>query len=82
MGKPGFSYWPWKDSKTTLFVQDNEAGYLAPQERDGSCEKGRGPQLLPAGRSALLMTGFLNLQTKQAPRGSSGCVLAESGFSS
>lgn len=32
MGKSGFSYCPWRDSKITLFVQDNDAGDLGPQE--------------------------------------------------
>lgn len=66
VGKPGFSYWSWKDSETTLFVQDNEAGYLGPQERAHSCEKGRGPQLFSTCRYALLMAKFLNSHTNQA----------------
>lgn len=75
VGKPCFSRCPWKDSKRTLFMQDNKAGYLGPQERGGSFEKGRSPQILPACRWPLLMAKSPNSHPNQAPHWPSGFLV-------
>lgn len=73
VGKPCFHYCPWKGSKITVC----KTMKLVPQSPGGSCEMGRGPQILPAYGSALLMAKLPGSPINQGLQRPSGLLFSQ-----